>query len=57
MKGFKVCNYKEWKSLPEIFPNITEAKKARLNWEHKKGSVIEMFNSKTSYVKTIKVND
>lgn len=57
MKGHKVVNYHEWISIPDIFNTLAEAKQARLGWEFKKGSVIEAFNFKSRFVKTIKIND
>lgn len=57
MKGYKVVNYHEWMSIFDIFTTLAEAKQARADWKYKKGSVIESFNSKSKFVKTIKVGD
>lgn len=54
MKGFKVVNYNEWVSIPDIFGTVYDAKVARDSWKYKKGSVIESFNSKNKYAKIIK---
>lgn len=51
MKGYKVCNYDKWTSIPDIFPTLKNAKKAKEEWEYGKNAVIEYFNSKNNKVK------
>ena len=54
LRGYKVVNYSDWSSLPEIFDGIDQAKEAKSNWKYGKNAVIEYFNSKNKRVKTIR---
>lgn len=45
MKGYKVVNYNKWKSIPDIYSTIKEAKKAKKDWCFGNDAVIEYFNS------------
>jgi hypothetical protein len=54
MKGYKVINYAEWTSLPEIFNTVNEAKQAKDKWQLGGKAVIESFNSKSNRARVIK---
>lgn len=54
LKGYKVVNYDKWKSLPDIFPNLKEAREAKIGWKYETKAIIEYFNSKTNRARVIK---
>jgi len=56
MKGFKVVNYNEWSSLPDIFTTMSQAKRGLESWKYSRGAVIESFNQKVKFTRTVFYN-